>query len=195
MRLLVSSVHSRKVWQKPVLRLKHQLESVADQIETVVNHAERVDNEYRSHAALMVLMLHLFSGQFGKKDPTWEDIWERAKSAKGASTKVLFGFVRLYAKNCRAKAAHLGKLLRELPPRERRRMLDALMFAVWHGTKRHYDREVAYLLTKAFQATGKTAEFSEDQIKKHRQRHVLPRIRQYLERCASASTVPETRAE
>jgi hypothetical protein len=193
MRLLVSSVHHRESWQKPARRLKKQLESLANQLETVASHAERVHQEYLSHAAVMVLILHLFSGQFGKKDPVWDDIWKRANSAKGSSAKILFGFVRLYAKNCRAKATHLGKLLREFPPRQRCRPLDALMFAVWHGTKRYYDREVAYLLTKAFRASGETNEFGEDQIKKHRQRHVLPRIQQYLERCASPSTVPETK--
>jgi hypothetical protein len=195
MKLLVSSVHYRDSWQKPARNLKHQLESIANQLEIVANHAERVHQEYLSHAALMVLILHLFSGQFGKKDATWDDIWKRANSAKGMAAEVLFRFVRLYAKNCREKAAHIGKLLREFPPRQRRKPLDGLMVAVWHGTKRHYDREVAYLLTKAFEASGEAKEFSEDQIKKHRQRYVLPRIRQYQERCASASTVQESKAE
>jgi hypothetical protein len=195
MRLLVSSVHHRESWRRPARRLKKQLESLANQLETVASHAERVHQEYLGHAAAVTLILHLYSGQFGKKDPAWDDVWKRANSAKGSSAKILFGFVRLYAKNCRAKATHLGKLLREFPPRQRRQTLDALMLAVWHGTKRHYDREVSYLLTKAFEASGRTKKFSENQIKKHRQRHVLPRIKQNLERCASASTVPETKAE
>jgi hypothetical protein len=195
MRLLVSSVYHQESWQKPARRLKKQLESLANQLETVASDAERVHQEYLSHAAAMTFILHVFSGQFGKKDADWDNIRKRANSAKGLSAKILFGFVRLYAKNCRAKATHLGKLLREFPPRERRKTLDALMLAVWLGTKRHYDREVAYLLTKAFEASGETKEVSEDQIKKHRQRHVLPRIQQYLERSASASTVPEREAE
>jgi hypothetical protein len=188
MGLVVSCVHHRESWQKPVRRLKKQLESLANQLEIIANQAERVHQEYRSLAAVMVLILHLYSGKFGKGDPAWDDIWERAKSTKGSSAKIFFGFVRLYAKNCRAKATHLGKMLREFPPRQRRQTLDALLLAVWHGTKRHYDREVAYLLTKAFEVSGDTKEFSEEQIKKHRQRHVLPRVR-YLERCAPASSV------
>ena len=193
MGLLVSSVHHREAWRKPAGRLKKRLESLANQLETVASHAERVHQEYLGQAAVMTLILHLYSGQFGKKDPAWDDIWKRANSAKGSSAKILFGFIRLYATNCRAKATHLGELLRELPPRRRRQTLDALMLTVWHGTKRHFDREVSYLLTKAFEASGRTKTFSEAQIKKHRQRHVLPRIKQYLERSASASAIPDTK--
>jgi hypothetical protein len=120
----------------------------------------------------------------GQRRPN--DVWERAKAAKESSVKILFAFVRLYAKNCRAKAEHLGKILRQFPPRQRRQMLDAIMLTVWDNTRRHYDRELAYLLTKAFEASGKTKQFSDDQIKKHRQQYVMPRIRQYLERNASS---------
>jgi len=188
MRLLVFSARDQGFWRKPARRLKKQLESLANQLETVASHAERVHQEYLSHAAVMTLILHVSSGQFGKPNPEWDDIWKRANSAKGASAKVLFWFVRQYAKNCREKATHLGEMLREFPPRQRRQMLDTLMLAVWHGARKHYDREIAYLLTKAFEAAGKKKQFSEDQVKKHRQRHVLPRIRQYLERSASTLT-------
>jgi len=191
MRLLVLAVHDPAFWRKPARRLKKQLESFADQLETVANHAERVQGEYQSHAILMTMVLHLFSGKWGKEDPEWNSVWERAKSANGSFAKIFSGFVRLYAKNCRAKAEHIGKMLRRFPPRQRREALDTIMLAVWHSTRRHYDRELAYLLTKAFEASGKTKQFSEDQIKKHRQRHVMPRIRQYLERNASSSTASE----
>ena len=195
MRLVVSSVYHQESWRKPARRLKKQLESLANKLETVASYAERVNQEYLSHAAAMTFILHVFSGQFGKKDAVWDKIWKRANSAKGSSAKILFVFVRLYAKNCRAKATHIGKLLRDFPPRQRRQTLDALMLAVWHGTKRHYDREVADLLTKAYEASGQTKKVSEGQIKKHRQRHVLPRIQQYLERCASTSTAAERATE
>jgi len=35
-------------------------------------------------------------------------------------------------------------------------------------------------LTNAFEAVGSKREFTEDQIKKHRQRYVIPRIKAYL---------------
>lgn len=190
MRLLVCSACHEEFWRKRARRLKQQLESVANQLETVASHAQRVHSESLSHAVVMTTILHLFSGQFGKEDPEWSDIWERANSAKGSSAKILFGFMRLYAKNCRAKAEHLGKMLREFPPLPRRQLLDTIMLLVWHSTRRHYDRELAYLLTKAFEASGKKQSFSEDQIKKHRQRHVLPRIRQYLDSSVSTSGSP-----
>ena len=84
-------------------------------------------------------------------------------------------------------------MLKEFPRRQKRQALDTILLAVWHSTRRHYDREIAYLLTKAFEASGTERQFSEDQIKKHRQRHVLPLIRQYLERSASTSAATESR--
>ena len=187
MGLLVGSVRDTGGWRKQARHLKRRLESVANEVETVASHAERVQDEYRSHALVMTMILHLFSGKWDEKDPQWDEIWEQATSAKGSSAKILFGFMRLYAKNCRAKAAHVGKILREFPPKQRRQALDTLMLAVWYGTRKHYDREIAYLLTIAFEASGEKKQFSEDQVKKHRQRYVLPRIREYLERCASRS--------
>ena len=187
MRFLVFSVRDLHPWRKPARRLKRQLESVADQLETLAKHAEKVDERFHSHALVMTMYLHLYSGKWGKQDPDWDRIWERATSTKGSFAKALRGFMYHYAENCRAKATHIGKLLREFPPRQRRKTLDTLMLAVWHDTKCHYDREVAYLLTRAFEVSGKERHFSEEQIKKHRQRHVMARIRQYLERSDDSS--------
>lgn len=185
--LLVSCVHNPVSWRKSARSLKKQLESIADQLETVARHAERVHRDYLSCAYVMTLILHLFSGKWGQQDPVWDDIWERARSARGSSARILFGFVRLYAENCRERARHIGKMLRQFAPRQKRQALDTLILAVWHGTKKHHDAEVAYLLTRAFEVSGRKKYFSEDQIKKHRQRHVMPRIRQYLQRAAHNS--------
>lgn len=88
--------------------------------------------------------------------------------------------MRLYAKNCREKAQAFGNLLADYPPQQRRMITDCVMLEIWLGNRRYYDRDVALLLTNAFEAAGKKRKFTEDQVKKQRQRYVVPRVKLYL---------------
>jgi hypothetical protein len=59
-------------------------------------------------------------------------------------------------------------------------MVDCLILEVWLGTRKYHDKEIAFLLANAYEAVGRKREVTEDQIKKHRQRYVMPRIKAYL---------------
>lgn len=71
-------------------------------------------------------------------------------------------------------------MLRSYPPQENRQAIDCLLLEVWQSTGRYYDKQVARLLSNAFEAVDSKKGFTEDQIKKHRQRYVMPRIEEYL---------------
>jgi hypothetical protein len=168
LRLLCFAVSKEKgFWRQPMRRKKRELESIADQLETVANHAQRVSLDPLSNGTLWLAMLCI-----GK----WDDV----KPASERSPAWLFGFMRLYAKNCRDKARAFGDLLRKYPPRQNRQMIDCLILEVWLRTRKYHDKEIAFLLTNAYEAVGRKREVTEDQIKKHRQRYVMPRIEAYL---------------
>jgi len=88
------------------------------------------------------------------------------------------------------KAKAFGKLLKEFPPRQKRQMIDCLILEVWLRTRKYHDKEIAFLLTNAHEATGRKREVTEDQIKKHRQRYVMPRIKAYLLLHPASPTLP-----
>jgi hypothetical protein len=56
-------------------------------------------------------------------------------------------------------------------------MIDCLLLKAWLLTGKYHDKEIAFLLTNAFEAVGRKREFTDDQIKKHRHRYVVPRIK------------------
>lgn len=59
-------------------------------------------------------------------------------------------------------------------------MIDCLLLRAWLMTGKYHDKEIAFLLTNAFEDVGSDRVFTEDQIKKHRQRYVVPRIKEFL---------------
>jgi hypothetical protein len=99
--------------------------------------------------------------------------------------------MQLYAKNCRERAKEFGNLLREHPPRQKRLMIDCLVLEVWLLTGKYHDKEIAFLLTNASEAAGHKRVFTEDQIKKQRQKYVVPRIEAYR-RLHPAKTTPDS---
>jgi hypothetical protein len=131
-----------------VRRKKKELESLARQLETVANHAQRVSLDPSSYGTLWLAIMG-----WGK--------WENVKSPKELAPTYIFGLMRLYAKNCREKAKAFGNLLRQSSCQQRE-MTDLLLIEVWLRTQKHYDREMAFLLTNAFEAVGRKREFSED---------------------------------
>ena len=148
-----------------VLSRNRKVENLADQLEMVARHAERVSLDPLCYCTLWAALLGL-----GK--------WEHVQPVAQRAPTFMFAPMRAYAKNCRDRARAFGKILRDHPPRWRRMMLDCLLLEVWHTTGRYHDAEVARLVTDAFEAAGKKSkQFTEDQIKKHRQRHVMPRIK------------------
>lgn len=167
LKLLAHAVSKNDSWQKLMRRKKRELESVANQLETVAKHGQRVSVDPFSNGIVWLAMLGI-----GK----WQDL----NPAAGTSPAWMFRLMRAYAKNCRDKASAFGALLREYPPRQRRKMNSCLIAAVWLGTGKHYDKEIAFLLTNAYEAAGQEREVTEDQIKKHRQRYVMPGIKAYL---------------
>ena len=165
--LLASAVGDKKFWLPPMRRKKRELEGLAIQLETLANHAQRVSLDPLSYGSLWMAILGL-----GR--------WEKVKSAEECAPIYIFNLMRLYAKRSRDTAKAFGNLLRWYPPRHQREMTDCLMLEIWRGTQKHYDKDVAFLLTNAFEAVGRPREVTEDQVKKHRQRYVMPRIKAYL---------------
>jgi hypothetical protein len=76
-------------------------------------------------------------------------------------------------------ADSICQLLREHPPRQKRTAIDCLLLEVWLRTGKYHDKEIAFLLTNASEAVGNKRVFTEDQIKKQRQKYVVPRIEAY----------------
>jgi len=171
--LLASAVTDTTWWHQGARRNKQNLESIANQLETVANHAQRISLAPSSYATFWLEMSEM-------GDP------KRAKSAKERSPTWLFGLMRQYAKHCRDRAGCFSTLLKEYAPRQRRAMIDCLLLEVWLRTRQYHDKEVASLLTNAFEAAGLKRTFTEFQIQKHRQRYVVPRIEAYLEREAKS---------
>jgi hypothetical protein len=164
--LLASAVEDKDFWQRPVRGKKRELARLANELEAVANHAQRVSLDPTSYGTLWCAILGI-------------DSWEKVKPAKERAPLWIFGLMRLYATNCRERAKAFGNLLREHPPRQRRTMIDCLLLEVWHGTGKYHDKEIAFLLTNASEAVGNKRVFTEDQIKKQRQKYVAPRIEAY----------------
>jgi hypothetical protein len=146
---------------------KRELESIANQLETVANHAQRIALDPTTYGSLWLAILGI--GE-----------WDRVKPAHTKAPFWIFDFMRLYVKNCRERATAFGELIRDFQPVQRRSMIDCLLLKAWIMTGKYHDKEIAFLLTNAFEAVGSNRVFTEDQIKKHRQRYVVPRIKEFL---------------
>jgi hypothetical protein len=175
--LLYLAVIERGSWKKPMRRKKRELESFANQLETLARRAERISLDPSSYGTLWLAVL---DGNF-----------KYVRPASERSPTAIFGLMRAYAKNCRDRAQAFGSLLRTYPPEENRRAIDCLLLEVWMSTGRYHDKEVARLLTNALEAVGSEKQFTTDQIKKHRQKHVVPRIKIYKSLHPASALVAE----
>ncbi len=176
--LLASAVQDVDFWRKPVRGKKRELESIANQLETVANHAQRISLDPSCYGTLWLAILGI-----GK--------WEMVKPSNERAPIWIFNLMRLYSRNCRERAKEFGKLLREYPPRQRRMMIDCLLLEVWRLTGKYHDKEIAFLLTNASEAAGQKRVFTEGQIKKQRQKYVVPRIKAY-QRLHPAKSAPDS---
>jgi hypothetical protein len=174
LQLLCDAVSDRDFWRKGMRRKKRELESIANQLETVAKHAQRISLDPAAYISLWLAMLS-------------EGTWEEVKPVSERSPSWIFDSMRSYAKNCRERAAAFGDLLRTHPPYQRRQIINCLIFEIWLTTGKFYDREVAFLLSDANEAVGRRSEFREEGIKRHRQRHVMPGIKANLSSQPSSS--------
>jgi hypothetical protein len=175
--LLASAVDDVDFWRKSVRAKKRELESIANQLETVAKHAQRISLDPFCYGTLWLAMLGIAK-------------WEMVKPSKELAPIWIFELMRLYAKNCRERAKAFGNLLREHPPRQKRAMIDCLLLEVWRLTGKYHDKEIAFLLTNAYEAAGHKRVFTEDQVKKQRQKYVVPRIEAYR-RLHPAKSAPD----
>jgi len=164
--LLAMAAEHNGFWRNPVRRKKKEFENLAKELEAVANHAQRVSLDPTSYGTLWLAILGIGS-------------WEHVKPAKERAPVWIFGLMRLYAKNCRERARAFGNFLREHGPVQKRTAIDCLLIEVWRLTRKYHDKEIAFLLTNAFEAAGRKRVFTEDQIKKQRQKYVVPRIEAY----------------
>jgi hypothetical protein len=176
--LLANAVIDVGSWRKPVRAKKRELESIANQLETVAKHGQRISLDPLCYGTFWLALLGIAK-------------WEVVKPAKERAPAWIFGWMQLYAKNCRERAKEFGNLLREHPPRQKRLMIDCLVLEVWLLTGKYHDKEIAFLLTNASEAAGHKRVFTEDQIKKQRQKYVVPRIEAYR-RLHPAKTTPDS---
>jgi hypothetical protein len=164
--LLAGAVEDVDFWRKPVRGKKRELESTANQLETVAKHAQRISLDPLCYCTFWAALLGI--GE-----------WDMVKPSNERAPIWIFGLMRMYANNCRDRAKAFGDLLREHPPRQKRTAIDCLLLVVWLGTGKYHDKEIAFLLTNASEAVGNKRVFTEDQIKKQRQKYVVPRIEAY----------------
>jgi len=50
------------------------------------------------------------------------------------------------------KSKAFADLLRKYPPRQKRQLIGCLVLEVWLSTRKYHDKEIALLLTNAFEA-------------------------------------------
>jgi hypothetical protein len=176
--LLAGAVENVDFWRKPVRGKKRELESIANQLETVAQHAQRISLDPLCYCTPWAAMLGIAE-------------WDMVKPSKERAPVWIFGLMRMYANNCRDRAKAFGNLLKEHAPRQKRTAIDCLLLQVWLQTGKYHDKEIAFLLTNAAEAAGHKRVFTEDQIKKHRQKYVVPRIEAYR-RLHPAKSVPDS---
>ena len=146
-------------WRKRVRRNRAQLKNLANNLNSVANHAERITSDITCRGQFWVSVLS--GAKYDPKDPTAD------------RTKKLIHEMRKYAEYNRKKAEKFGSLLlRRQAAQQQRYSRQLLIVKVWALTGRYHDDIVARLLTDAYEAVGKPRHFSADQIKKFRQRYV-----------------------
>jgi hypothetical protein len=141
----------------------------------VAKHAQRISLDPLCDGILWLKILA--TAKLEKLETEYAPIW-------------LFEFMRRYAKSRREIARIFGSILRNYTPIQKRKMISCLLAEVWIRTGKYHDKEIALLLTNACEAAGHKRVFTEDQIKKHRQRYVVPGIKAYVRSHPAVSTPP-----
>jgi hypothetical protein len=142
-------------WMQPA---RERLTSLANQLTSVINFAERVSKDPWSDGRLYLALLSRLP---------WDQV-PKPGTIEAATLKIMRGF----AERTRKRAAAMGSLSRGLSHRNRTYAVRCLLMYVHSTTNRNFDPEIALLLTDAYEAAGKKKCFSPEQIKKLRQRHL-----------------------
>jgi phytoene/squalene synthetase len=156
--LLTATVYDRadiSRWMRPA---RERLTSLADQLTSVTNFAERVDKDPWSDGRFYLALLSRLP---------WDQV-PKPGTVEVATLKIM----RAFAERTRKRAAAMGSLSRGLSKRDRTYAMRLLLMYVHSTTNKNFDPEIALLLTDAHEAAGKKKCFSPEQIKKFRQRHL-----------------------
>jgi hypothetical protein len=158
---LAFSVYDSRGLSPELMARRKSLASLANQLTTVTRHATRIIRD------------PLYDGPF------WLALeaglpWDTIPQAGVIEASVLKGMNAL-SELIKNRGDALGKLSRDLKKGARTRSIRSLVAYVFICTKRkrNFDAEIAFLLTAAFKSAEQKKEFTADQIKKFRQRHLL----------------------
>jgi hypothetical protein len=154
-------VHDSDKSLSELIRKRQALRSLAAQLSTVTVHATRLLNDPCCDGRFWLAAEGFLS---------W-DIVPRAGAVQGAVLNKMKELAQLVDERGRA----LGQLSRQLKTLVRNRgVRDLLAYVALHTRDKdlNLDREIAELLMAAFRAAGKKKDFTADQIKKFRQRHL-----------------------
>jgi hypothetical protein len=161
--LLALAVFSRNgEWRHVAKQKSKALKTLAKQFRALTDRAERLAEDPLCGPDFWGALLGMI---------TWEQVQWPTKSDP---TSPFGSMMRTLATNAERKAALLGKVIRRGAFYERRLAVVALSCYIQKSTGRNYDNMAARLLTDAYEAMGSRHEFSEDQVKKLRQRHMPP---------------------
>jgi len=156
----VSQSTDNTIVARLIRKQKKSLEGLAAQMEAVARHADRVLASRLSYAGFWLALL-------GDNDDY--------QGTAGQHNNPLPKQMRAFAEHLRTEIRHFGWLPRRVQA-HRKMYLSSLLLYICETTGESFDQEIAFLLTDAFEANGKSRAFSAEQIKKYRQRHI-PRLR------------------
>jgi hypothetical protein len=139
---------------------RRALDSLANQLATVTNHATRVVNDPEYDGRFWLAAQGLLS-------------WDLVPKAGAIEARVLAN-MRALAQLVKARGDALGSLSRTLKKTSRNTAIRDLLAYVWlsTGQQSRFDAEIAWLLTAAHRAAGREKDFTADKVKKFRQRHL-----------------------
>jgi hypothetical protein len=106
--------------------------------------------------------------------------WSEVKRQMFVPSRMLRG-MRAYEKYALDIAKMFGEIRRKQAQLIRMEKIGSLVAYIRHATGRNHDDELARLITDAHEAAGSKRQFSADQLKKLRQRHIPKRVPSFLE--------------
>lgn len=138
-----------------------QLRSLAGQIRTVAQHAERLALDPRTYLDLWPRLMDQSSKHY------------RERELKRRAPLELFDQMRRFADSAEKRAWELGRCLRHNAQMERNLGVAFLLFLVYHQTGKTFEAQLARLLTDAAEAAGVPGRFSADRLRKLFRRHLF----------------------
>ena len=156
--LLTMSVHDTGGASRLMRRSRENLASLVDQLVTVTNFAERVANDPKCDGRFWLALLC---------ELPWNQVPKPGR-LEAATLKRMRDFAEMF----RGRAAAMGAMSRTVTRINGTMGRRRLLMSVHSITNKNFDREIAWLLSDAYEAAGRHERFSAEQIKKFRQRHL-----------------------